>query len=117
MTNIVLDENVSLDLAGSLRGRGHQVYSIVESSQRGIPDFRVWEEVKKRQAILITRDYHFTNPCRFPSHEVFSILYIRQGNLKSVEEINLVLKFLASHREDEFKGKLVTLSQSIATVR
>jgi predicted nuclease of predicted toxin-antitoxin system len=73
MIDIVLDENVSLDLAKALRKKGHKVYAIVETNQRGSADLHVWQEVKKRQAVLITRDYHFTNPFRFPPSDYASL--------------------------------------------
>ena len=93
MVSIVLDENVSLDLAKVLRKSGHEVLAIVETVSRGISDRDVWKEVKRRKAILVTRDYHFTNPSRFPPKEVFAIIHIRQGNLTSQQEIHLVEDF------------------------
>ena len=117
MVPIVLDENVSLDLARVLRKGGYEVLAVVETASRGISDAEVWKEVKRRNGILITRDYHFTNPSRFPPQDVFSIIYIRQGNLTSQQEVRLVEGFLSGNPEDTFHGRLVTLSPFSVTLR
>jgi len=40
---IVLDENVSLALAGMLRQAGHEVFAVAETTERGLADDEVWE--------------------------------------------------------------------------
>ena len=106
---IILDENVSLALAGALRQAGHEVIAIGESAERGMADDELWELAKAWRAILITRDHGFTNPVRFRAQEVEAVIYLRRGNLRSEEEIALVMGFLAAHELDEYKGRLVTL--------
>ena len=106
---IVLDENVSLALAGMLRQAGHEVFAVAETTERGLADDEVWELAKTRRAILITRDHGFTNPVRFRAQEVEAVIYLRRGNLRSEEEVALVMGFLAAHELDEYKGRLVTL--------
>ena len=117
MVSILLDENVSLDLAAWLRKNSYPVHCIVESRHRGMSDKDVWELARKQQSILITRDYHFTNPARFSPNEIFAIIYIRHGNLRSQEEVQRVKNFLSFHPEKEFQGKLVTLSKYDITIR
>jgi len=106
---IILDENVSLALVHPLQEAGHEVIAIAETVERGTNDDRVWELTKARQAILITRDYVFTNPVRFQTEEVRAVLYLRRGNLRSEEEVGLVMNFLTAHKTDEYEGRLVTL--------
>ena len=117
MVEIVLDENVSLSLATSLRERGHKVWAVAETNRRGISDNLVWEEARKKQAVLITRDYHFTNSSRFHPGEVFAVIYIRQGNLTAVQEVRLVQSFLAANATDLFHNRLITLSIFSVTMR
>lgn len=117
MIFILLDENVSLDLARQLRRKGYSVEAIIETSHRGSSDNAVWQFARKRQAVLITRDNDFTNPVSFIPTEIFAIIYIRRGNLSSNQEAELVVKFLDSHPFEEFKGKLVTLSPHQVTYR
>jgi len=114
---ILLDENVSLALAGTLRQTGHEVIAIAETAERGMTDAEVWELAKARRAVLITRDHGFTNPVRFRAQEVEAVIYIRRGNLRSEEEVALVMGFLAAHELDEYKGHLVTLWPGGARIR
>ncbi len=78
----VVDENVSFGLVEALRKAREEVLAIVEDN-RGISDVDVFNLVQKDKAILITRDYHFTNLMRFGSNKVKAIIYIQQGNLLS----------------------------------
>ena len=63
---IVIDESVSYGLAEILRKAGYNVISIADTSSTGNHDEEIFQTVIENNAILITRDYHFTNPLRFP---------------------------------------------------
>jgi len=105
----ILDENVSLALADRLRQAGHDVLAIAEKAERGMADGEIWALARARLAILITRDYSFTNPVRFRTQEVGAVIYLRRGNLCSEEEVMLVMAFLVAHELEEYKGHLVSL--------
>lgn len=72
--NFVIDENVSFGVADKLRSSGHKVISIAEDLEQGLSDEEIFALCKKTKSILITRDYHFTNPIRFPP-KVQKVLY------------------------------------------
>ena len=114
---IVLDENVCLRLARVLREDGHEVFSVAESQERSLSDAEVWTLVCETHALLITRDYHFTNGIRFNAARCLGIVFLRHGNLKASDEMALVRSFLASHVLEEFRGKLVTLFPGSARIR
>lgn len=115
--NFLLDENVCLDLAEVLRKSGHSVTAITEIAERGMTDDEVWQIAIKNQSILITRDYHFTNPTRFNPVEIQGIIFVRPGNLSSQEEILLVQKFLDRISPAHYIGKLSILAKSGFRVR
>lgn len=115
--NFIIDENVSLGLADRLRNSGHNVISIAEEPNRGFEDEDIFTLCKKTKSILITRDYHFTNPIRFPAKGTKGIIYIRHGNLSSQEEIELVEQILNTHPIDLFSEKLVLLSRHGLKIR
>ena len=58
--NIVVDENVSYGLVEKLRMGGYDVISISELAERRMSDEHIYTLTLREQAILITRDYHFT---------------------------------------------------------
>jgi predicted nuclease of predicted toxin-antitoxin system len=114
---IVLDESVSYGLAEVLLRDGHQIVAIAESATSGNSDEEVFALAGNSKSVLITRDYHFTNPLRFPSEKTGGIIYIRHGNLTSEEEILLVTKFLSNHPYSEFSGRLATLYRDSVKIR
>lgn len=114
---IVLDESVSYGLAEVLRETGYTIIAIVEASTSGMSDEEVFDLVLKNNAILITRDYHFTNPLRFPPNKMGGMIYIRHGNLTANEEIELVQRFLSIHPYNEYSGRLVTLYKKTVKIR
>ncbi|MEK6699391.1 MAG: DUF5615 family PIN-like protein [Nitrospirota bacterium] len=114
---IVLDESVSYGLAEVLLRDGHQIVAIAASATSGNSDEEVFALACNSKSVLITRDYHFTNPLRFPPEKTGGIIYIRHGNLTSEEEILLVTKFLSNHPYTEFSGRLATLYRDSVKIR
>ena len=114
---IVIDENVSYGLVERLEMRGYDVISVAELPERGMSDEDIYTLILDEQTVFVTRDYHFTNPIRFPAEKTKGIIYIRHGNLKSEEEITLVEDFLESHDWGLFQGKLVTLYRGRTKIR
>ena len=114
---IVLDESVSYGLGEILRHEGHEVIAIVEAATAGNADEEVFKQTCEVKAVLITRDYHFTNHLRFPADKTSGIIYIRHGNLTSEEEIQLVTNFLSKHPSADYNGRLATLYRSSVKIR
>jgi predicted nuclease of predicted toxin-antitoxin system len=114
---IIVDESVSYGLAAVLRTSGHIVTSIAESATSGIADEEIYNLAIQEQAILVTRDFHFSNPLRYPPQKTGGIIYVRHGNLKSSEEIEMVERFLTVHRYEEYSGRLVTLYKDSVKIR
>ncbi|MBN2088809.1 DUF5615 family PIN-like protein [candidate division KSB1 bacterium] len=106
---IVIDESISYGVVTFLRDEGHSVIAIAEQPTSGTEDEAIFEIVKGEKAILITRDHHFTNNLRYPPQYTAGIIFIRKGNLKSDQEINLIKIFLTKFAHQDFAGKLVTL--------
>ncbi|RJS84208.1 hypothetical protein CW713_02970 [Methanophagales archaeon] len=73
---IVIDENVSYGVVGRLRMKGHDVIPISELPARGISDEDVYALTVREQAVLVTRDYHFTNPIRFPAKTKIALMKV-----------------------------------------
>ena len=115
MPRALLDENVSLQVAGRLQALGYEVTSISKHPKRGMLDEAVFALAKG--SLLVTRDAHFTNPVRFPPAKTGGILYITHGNLRGRDEAELVERFLKEHRPEDFAGHLVFLSPAGTRIR
>lgn len=114
---VLLDENVSGGLAHALKKLGYAVLAVGPDLPSGSADEEVFAFILKQQAVLVTRDYHFTNPVRFDSERTQGIIYIHNGNLTSDQEIGVVTDFLQKHSSEEYRGKLATLYLHSATIR
>jgi predicted nuclease of predicted toxin-antitoxin system len=114
---IVLDESVSYGLSEVLRHEGHEVIAIAEAATAGNGDGEVFRLACEFKAVLITRDYHFTNHLRFPADKTSGIIYIRHGNITAEEEIQLVTTFITKHPAEEYSGRLATLYRNSVKIR
>ena len=114
---IVVDESVSDSVVSYLRSNGYHVIAIAETGGSGLKDPDVFEIVKNDNAILLTRDNHFTNSLRFPPDKTECIVFIRKGNLTSNEEKDLIKWFFDSYSILDFKGRLVSISKNRIKVR
>ncbi|MBT9151301.1 MAG: hypothetical protein DDT40_01492 [candidate division WS2 bacterium] len=113
---IIVDENVSYSVVLRLKEKGHKIISIAKESKSAL-DKDVFRLALREEAILITRDYHFTNPTPYPPDKTSGIIYIRIGNLRSDEEVEIVERFFADYLPEQFKGKLVTLYKKSIRIR
>ncbi len=114
---LLLDENVSGGLAQPLRELGFEVLVVGSDFPSGIDDDTVFRTLLQEKAVLVTRDYHFTNPVRFDAQKTQGIIYIHHGNLTSPQEIALVTDFLRKHAPEEYRGRLVTLYLNSIRIR
>lgn len=64
---LIIDENVSYGVVEQLRKQGWEVIALTEEKGGSIDDQDIYQLALRENALLITRDYHFTNPLRFPS--------------------------------------------------
>ena len=114
---ILLDESVHLGVADRLRRSGHEVVSIVETGRSGATDDEVWELACSGPRLLITRDRHFSRAARFDPSECLGIIFLRPGNLRAVDEIALIERFLQLCPAERYQGRLVTLSPHELRIR
>lgn len=71
----------------------------------------------REDAILVTRDFHFTNSIRFPAKGTAGIIYLRKGNLKIEEEVKIVIDFISKGGLELVKEHLVTLDRQGVRIR
>jgi len=114
---VIVDENVSYSVVKRLRLQGWDIIAIADDKNRAWQDDNIYHLALQEKAIIITRDYHFTNPVRFPIMPEISIVYIRHGNLTSEQETDILDMFFHSVKLDEIRGKLVTLYYNTETIR
>jgi predicted nuclease of predicted toxin-antitoxin system len=115
---LIIDENVSYGVVNVLRTKKWEIIAIADKKNKTIIcDNDIYKLALQEKAIIITRDYHFTNPIRFPIKPEMSVIYVRHGNLTSSREIEIIDKFLSTSNLNEIKGKLVTLYYNRVSIR
>lgn len=113
----LIDENVSFAVVEKLRALGHEAKSVASSGLVGATDRDVFRTAVERECVLLTRDYHFTNQLLFPASATMGVIYIRQGNLRSEEEADLIEQIIKQHPTEIIRGKLVTIYKKLVTIR
>lgn len=114
---ILLDQNISCLMTSILRNHGFDATDTREQGLLDADDSVVWAKAAELQAVLVTRDLHFTNRLRYDPTECGGVIFITPGNLKVAEEIELLLKFLEETWNENLIGKLVLLSPKQIRVR
>lgn len=114
---LLIDENVSYYVVEYLLARGWEVIAALDLKNAPLTDKAIYQLALREKAIIITRDYHFTNPIRFPTKNTQGIIYLRHGNLTALEELEIVEKFLQTDLVDKMPGKLVTLYRDSTSIR
>lgn len=115
--NFLFDESVSLAACDRLKELGHDVVHAVRAGLSGAPDQTVLEYAVAEKRVLVSRDYHFTNPVRFPTRGTPGIVYLRRGNLTSEQEAELLARFVVEPDLSMVSGHLVTVSLHETSVR
>jgi len=113
----LLDENVSVAVSNMVRGMGFECDRANDILPEGTIDQDIYALICEREYILVTRDFHFTNPVRFPAEKTPGIIFIRHGNLTSQEEATLVKEALTALEPEAIKGHLVIVSRDRITIR
>lgn len=113
---IVVDESVPTAVADLLSGMGHEVTHIARG-HKGASDGEVWRLVVAGAALLVTRDHRFADPARCDPGRCLGVVYLRKGNLRIEQEVELVGGFFERHVPDEYRGRLVTLSPREMRIR
>ena len=70
---LLIDENISYCIISELKKMKFDVVSIAEKYP-GLSDEKIYYEAIKEERIIFTRDYHFSNPFKFPSDKTKGIV-------------------------------------------
>lgn len=113
---LIIDENVSYCVVEQLRKQSWKIIAVTEQTKH-LSDNNIYLLARRERAVILTRDYHFTNWVRFPVTSEMGIIYLRHGNLTSEEELAIVEKFLQSEHIQSIYGKLIVLSRNSVRIR
>ncbi len=84
---IKLDENIGQRGASFLRGRGHDVATVLEQRLGGAPDDVLFRVCAEEGRTLITLDHDFGSVLRFPPAKAAAIVILEPGRDLTLESL------------------------------
>src|SRR3989338_3950447 len=69
----LLDENVKKELLKFLKSEGYDS----AFKPKGLSNGKLAAFSKSEQRVLVTNDFHFADPLKFPKDKIFSIVWLR----------------------------------------
>jgi predicted nuclease of predicted toxin-antitoxin system len=108
---IYLDQMFGIDVAEVLRGEGHDIVRASEIGQSRADDEQILQKAISENRILITLDEHFGDWVILPLKRHPGVIRIKASPTTSKNVLDILLPFLRMHSSEQFKDRLVILSQ------
>jgi len=108
---IYLDQMFGIDVAEALRGEGHDIVRASEIGQSRADDEQILQKAIAESRILITLDEHFGDWVILPLKRHPGVIRIKASPTTSKNVLDILLPFLRIHSYQQFKDRLVILSQ------
>jgi predicted nuclease of predicted toxin-antitoxin system len=100
-----------IDVAEALRGEGHDIVRASEVGQSRADDEQILQKAIAENRILITLDEHFGDWLILPLKRHPGVIRIKASPTTSKNVLDILLPFLRMHSTEQFKDRLVILSQ------
>jgi predicted nuclease of predicted toxin-antitoxin system len=111
---LYLDQMFRVDVAKALRKEGYDVLRASEVQQSRRDDLQILETAISENRILVTLDEHFGDWVILPLSQHPGVIRIKVHPTTSERVLDLLLPFLRTHTQDQFKDHLVILSEKRA---
>lgn len=109
---LYLDQMFRVELAERLRSAGHDVLRASEIGQSRADDALILEQATQDERTLITLDEHFGDWVVLPLSKHFGVIRVKAHPPTTENVATLLLPFLSSHSQSEFRDRLVILSSN-----
>ena len=108
---LYLDQMFNIRVADALRAEGYDVLRASETGQARADDKEILEKSIADNRVLITLDDHFGDWVILPLSRHPGVIRIKVNPTTSEKIIGIILPFLRTHRQEEFKDHLVIVSE------
>ena len=108
---LYLDQMFNIRVADALRAEGYDVLRASEIGQARADDKEILQKSTADNRILITLDEHFGDWVILPLSRHPGVIRIKVNPTTSEKIIGIILPFLRTHRQEEFKDHLVIVSE------
>ena len=114
---IKLDENLPLELQGSLTGLGHDVHSVFDENLGGEPDEKIWQACSGEERFLITQDLDFSDVRKYSPGTHAGIMILRVADDSRANLIRVVLQAFQEQDAGAFERALVVVTDVEIRIR
>ncbi len=111
---LYLDQMLRLEVAQTLRDKGHDVVRASEVGQARADDQQILQKAIAENRILITLDQHFGDWVLLPLSKHPGVVRLKVNPTTSENIIKLLIPFLRIHSSKQFTNHLVILSSKRA---
>jgi predicted nuclease of predicted toxin-antitoxin system len=108
---LYLDQMFNIRVAAALQTEGYDVLRASEIGQARADDKEILQKSIADNRILITLDEHFGDWAILPLSRHPGVIRIKVNPTTSEKIIGILLPFLKTHRQEEFKDRLVIVSE------
>jgi len=108
---LYLDQMFNIRVADALRAEGYDVLRASEIGQARADDKEILQKSIADNRILITLDDHFGDWVILPISRHTGVIRVKVNPTTSEKSIGILLPFLRTHRQEEFKDHLVIVSE------
>lgn len=109
---LYLDQMLHADLAMFLRDHGHDVIRASEVGQARADDAEVLDRACDAGRTVVTLDKDFGDWVVLPLHRHPGVIRVKIHPALTAGIAELLLPFLAAHRQEQFQNRLVVLSST-----
>lgn len=112
-----IDENLPVEIAGSLLDKGHDAKTVSDQRLKGVDDLALMTLCKEEGRVLVTLDTDFSNIGAYPPAEYNGIIVLRvssQGKNHVVKVFNRVLSAIGVEPLDQ---RLWIVEENIIRIR
>ena len=118
MLDFLVDENLPLSAAATLREQGHRARHVRDINMRGAEDEALFTEAQKEHWIIVTRDLGFGNLLDYPLGTHAGIILLRVPATSTAKQISTILSVFISNVDAEMlKGALAVVEPGRYRVR
>lgn len=111
-----IDEDLPAEIAGLVRGVGHDAATMADQRMLGWPDDRLWVEVAAEGRSLITADVGFADARRVAASPHVGIVLLRLAEESRRGYIRLFTDFLSGFSLERVPGCVVTVTDNAIRV-
>ncbi len=108
---LYLDQMFNIRVADALRAEGYDVLRASEIGQARADDKEILQKSIANNRILINLDDHFGDWVILPISRHTGVIRVKINPTTSEKIIGILLPFLRTHRQEEFKDHLVIVSE------